>query len=278
MRLIANELSNAGLPTIVDNRPGASGIIAAANVAQARPDGKTLLLASGMHINNGLLMEKVPYDFDKDFAPVKIVGSQDNVLVARSNAPFANIDELFTYAKAHPTMVNRASYGDGGLPNLVGALLERKAGYQSTHVPYGGEAAMLQALLSDQIDIFPGSINGQLFPHVRSGKLRLLGVFSDKRLTEFPDVPTFKEKGINIENKFWYFFLAPAATPKDAILKIDRLLGVIFGKEKFVAEASQMLMNVGSGTPDDVTKLIKTEKAQWYPVIRELGLAKGNVR
>lgn len=275
VRLLAAELSKGGMQVIVDNKPGASGSIAASYVAHARPDGLTVFVGTNSTLaNNTVLFDKLPYDPFKDFAPVTHIGYQPMIIVGRTDLPFSTLQEMVTYAKANPGKINRGSPGAGIISNLAPLMFEREAGIQTTHIPFNGDAPALQALLGGTIDIHGTSITASL-PYVQSGKLRVLGVMDSKRLPQVPDAPTFKEAGYNIDAYAWYTLVAPAGTPADAIMRLNRAVNQVLAREDFMLRARAIGVEPRGGTPDDLARYIKQEYDRWVPLLKSLNLAKG---
>lgn len=273
-RAIADELSKRGIQTIVENKPGASGMIAADYVARAKPDGLTLFLGSNSTLaNNVVLFQKMTYDPFKQFTAVSHIGYQPSILMARASAPFKTLKEYVDYAKANPGKINRASVGAGNITNLAGVMLDKAAGISTTHVPYTGDPLVIQALLGDQVDAYVGSITLAL-PHSQSGKLRVLGVFDQKRLEQLPDVPTVKESGYNLDAYAWYCLVAPTGTPRETIDKLNKAINEVLQSKEFSAKATTLGVVRRGGSPEDLTKFIKAEYDRWAPMITELGLAK----
>src|SRR5262252_26248 len=197
-------------PVIVDNRPGAGGNIAAAAVAKAPGDGCTLLITTqGFAISPGLY-KKLPFDAVRDFAPVTQLTSSFLVLVCTPDLPAKSIRELIALAKSKPGTINYGSTGTGAPPHLLGELLNSTAGIDLLHVPYKGDAPLTQALLAGEVQVAFMPLAGVL-PHIRSGRLRALGVSGGSRSATLPDVPTFKEAGIPFEFTGWLGILAPSA-------------------------------------------------------------------
>jgi tripartite-type tricarboxylate transporter receptor subunit TctC len=274
VRAIADEMTRRGIQTIVDNKPGASGMIAADFVARAKPDGLTLFMGSNSTLaNNVVLFEKMTYDPFKAFAPVSHIGYQPSILIARASAPFATLKEYVAYAKANPGKINRASVGAGNITNLAGVMLDRAAGITTTHVPYTGDPLAIQAMLADQVDVYVGSLTLAL-PHTQSGKLRVLGVFDGKRLEQLPNVPTLKEAGYNLDAYAWYCLVAPTGTPAATVDKLNRTVNDILKDKDFAAKATQLGVVRRGGTPQDLGHFIQAEYDRWAPVLTELGLAK----
>lgn len=272
VRMIASELSKAGTQTIVENKPGASGIIGAEYVVKSKPDGTTLFTGSNSTLaNNAVLFDKLPYDPFRDFTSVTNIAYYPSILIARADLPYKTLTEMVAYAKANPGKINRASVGAGNITNLAGVLFDKTAGISTTHVPYTGDTAAIQGLLSGTVDVYVGAITLTL-PNVQSGKLRVLGVFDNKRLAQLPDVPTFKEAGYNVEAYVWYCLVAPAGTPAATVERLNRDVNRILNQDSFVARARALGIEVRGGSPADLTRFIKSEYDRWAPLIRELGL------
>jgi tripartite-type tricarboxylate transporter receptor subunit TctC len=267
-------MTKRGIQTIVENKPGASGMIAADHVARAKPDGLTLFMGSNSTLaNNVVLFQKMSYDPFKAFTAVSHIGYQPSILIARANAPFKTLGEYVAYAKANPGKVNRASVGAGNITNLAGVMLDKAAGISTTHIPYTGDPLAIQALLSDQVDVYVGSLTLAL-PHAQAGKLRVLGVFDDKRLEQLPAVPTLKETGHDLNAYAWYCLVAPAGTPDPVIQKLNRTINEILQDKDFAERASARGVVRRGGTPEELTRFIQAEYDRWAPVLTDLGLAK----
>lgn len=274
VRLLAADLTKRGTQVIVENKPGASGILAADFVARSRPDGQTILLSSlSILASNTVLFEKLPYDPKKDFAPVMQVAYQPSIIVGRMDLPYKNIKEMVEYAKANPGKINRGSPGAAILTNLAPMLFEKTYGISTTHIPFSGDAPGLQALLGGNIDIHGTSITGPL-QHIKAGKMRVLGVMDTQRLPQVPDAPTFKEQGFDIEALLWYSLSVPAATPKDVIERLNKTINQVIADPEFVAKARAIGMEPRGGTPDDLANFIRVESERWLPILTSLNLPK----
>src|SRR5688572_16211264 len=235
-RLLAAELTQRGTQVIVENKPGASGIVAADFVARSRPDGQTLLMSSLSTLaTNTVMYDKLPYDPVKSFAPVTQIAYQPTIVVGRTDLPYKNIKEMVAYAKSNPGKINRGSPGASILTNLAPMAFESMAGISTTHIPFNGDTPGLQALLGGQIDIQGTSITGPL-QHIRAGKMRVLGVMDDKRLPQLPEAPTFKEQGYDIDALLWYGLSAPAATPKELVDRLNRTVNDVLADPEFRSE------------------------------------------
>jgi tripartite-type tricarboxylate transporter receptor subunit TctC len=273
-RAIADEMTRRGIQTLVDNKPGASGMIAAEAAARAKPDGLTLFMGSNSTLaNNVVLFEKMPYDPFKAFTPVAHIGYQPSILIARASAPFKDLKEYIAYAKANPGKVNRASVGAGNITNLAGVMLDKAAGITTIHIPYTGDPLAIQALLGDQVDVYVGSLTLAL-PHTQSGKLRVLGVFDSKRLEQMPEVPTLKEAGYDLDAYAWYCLVAPTGTPAATVDKLNKTINEILASKEFAAKAAQLGVVRRGGTPQELGRYVQAEYDRWAPLITELGLAK----
>ena len=274
VRLLAAELTKRGMQTIVENRPGASGIVAADYVARSQPDGLTVLVSSlGTLANNTVLYDKLPYDPQKDFAPVSQIAYQPAIIVGRTDLPYKNIKEMVEYAKKNPGKINRGSPGAAILTNLAPMSFEKSLGISTTHIPFSGDSPAVQALLGGNIDIHGTSITGSL-PHIRSGRLRVLGVMDSKRMPQVPEALTFKEQGFDLEATLWYSLSVPAATPKDVIQRLNRAENDVIADPQFVEKAQAIGMEPRGGTPEQLAKFIQVEADRWLPVLQSLNLPK----
>jgi tripartite-type tricarboxylate transporter receptor subunit TctC len=274
VRLLASELTKRGMQVVVENKPGASGIVAADYVARSRPDGLTVLVSSlGILANNTILYDKLPYDPKKDFAPVSQIAYQPAIIVGRADLPYKDIREMVAYAKANPGKINRGSPGAAILTNLAPMAFEKKYGFTTTHVPFNGDAPAIQALLSGDIDIDGTSITGSL-PFIHSGKFRVLGVMDNHRMPQVPEAPTFKELGFDIEAVLWYSLSVPAATPKEPIARLNKIVNEIIADPVFVKKAQAIGMEPRGGTPEDLSKFVQTEFERWVPLLKSLNLPK----
>jgi tripartite-type tricarboxylate transporter receptor subunit TctC len=272
-RAIAERAGPAlGQPIVVENRPGAGGIVGAEAAAKSPPDGYTLFLGGvGSHAVNPNLHSKLPYDAVKDFAPITLVASAPSVLVVNPSVPARTIAELTAYARANPGKLNYASNGNGSSAQLAAVLYETMAGVKMVHVPYKGLAPALNDLLGGQVQLMFNSIVGVL-PLVQAGRLRALAVTSRKRAALLPDVPALAESFPGYEAGSWYGILAPAGTPRPIV---DRLHAEIVKAVK-APEVSQRLAAEGAevigSTPEEFAAHIKAELARMREAIRAGGI------
>jgi len=271
-RTIAHRLSERwGHQVLVDNRPGAGGIIGSDIVAKSPADGHTLLMAFTSHVTNPSLQAKMPYDTLNDFAPISMVAVVPSVLVLHSAVPARSVKELIALAKAKPHALNYASAGSGSATHLSAVLFEAMAGVSMVHVPYKGGGPALNDLLGGQVSLMFGNMASTL-PHIKSGRLHALAVTSARRTPAAPDLPTIAEAGLpGYEATAWFAMLAPARTPRAVIDKINaevtaalRLADV---KERLASQGADTVPS----TPDELGQYIRTELAKWGKVIRESG-------
>ena len=258
---------------VIENRAGAGGVIGSQAVAKSPADGYTLLL--GTIATHGILpvMQKpAPYDAVKDFAPVTLLASTPNVLVANPAAPVRNVADLLALARAKPGSVSFGSTSLGGSPHMSGELLKSMAQVDIVHVPYKGGGPMLIDLMGGQIpvgfDNLPSSIN-----HIRAGKIRALAVTTAKRWPGAPEIPTMAEAGVpGYESSAWFGLLAPANTPKPIVELLQRHVAAILRQP----EVEKLLLEQGAeavgNTPDEFARLIAAELQKWTKVVAATGV------
>lgn len=257
---------------IVDNRPGAGSTIGADAAAKAAPDGYTLFMISNTHFVSAALHKKLAYDSLNDFTPVTQITSAPNVLVVHPSLPARTVKELIALAKARPGQIDYASSGNGSTQHLTGALFASMAGINMTHIPYRGSGPVTSDLLGGQVMVaFPG-IAGML-PHIKSGKLRALGVTGAKRSSELPGVPTIAEAGVKgYEMVAWFGVAGPKGLPRDIQMKLHgELLNVLK-----TPEMQKSLLAVGQEpawqpSPEQFYDFMKVEAAKWAKVVRDSG-------
>lgn len=272
-RPIAQKLSERlGRPVVIDNRPGASGSIGTAMLAKAAPDGYTLLLnyVSDSAINLSLY-KNLGYDPVKDFAPVTQIAAGLAILVVNPSVPAKSVHELISLAKAKPGQLNYASAGNGSVGHLAAELFKTMAGVDMVHIPYKGSAPALTDLLGGRVAFLFADITVGL-PHVKGGRLRALGVTSDKRSPVVPDIPTIAESGIpGYVANTWWGIVAPAGTPNEIVAKLNtEIVGILR-----TPEMKEMIFNLGAevvaSTPDQYAAYIKEEIVKWAKVVKDSG-------
>jgi len=272
-RILTPRLSDGlGQQVIIENRPGAGSTIGAEAAAKAPPDGYTLFWISNTHFVSAALHKKLNYDALNDYTPVTQVTSAPNILVVHPSLPAKNVKELVVLAKAKPGQIDYASSGNGSTQHLTGALFCSMAGIRMTHIPYRGSGPVTADLLGGQVQVaFPG-IAGML-PHIKSGRLRALGVTGKKRSAELPDVPTIAEAGVKgYEMVAWFGISGPKALPRDIQMKLHgELLRILK-----TPEMQKSLTSVGQEpawqeTPERFFDFLKVESAKWAQVVRDSG-------
>lgn len=269
-RLICDKLqARLGQPVLVDNKPGANGIVAVDQLAKAAPDGHTFAVVIAAHAANTTLYKKLPYDPHKDFAAVSLIGLSPLVAAVGNEAPYKSARELLAYAKANPGKISYGSSGNGSAVHLSTELLKSLTGTRMVHIPYRGSAAALTDLMGGQTHLFMDAAQGLIGPG-KAGKVRLIGVASEKRLAALPDVPTFVEQGVpGFVASTWAGMLAPAGTPAAIVKRVSDEIAAIVRQDDVRARLDAMgTIPVGNG-PAEFEKFIATETLKWGKVIRE---------
>ena len=269
-RYIAEQLTTRlGQSVVVENHPGASGNIGTAMVANAEPDGYTLLLAfDGTMVINPNVFNKVNFDTVKDFAPVGKIGDAILILVANNNFPGKTLSEVIAIAKKEPNGLSYGTSGTGGTPHIAGELLKQKTGANLVHIPYKGGGQALIDVLGGSIPLVYTAVAGAN-QYVSSGKLTAIAVSSAKRAPSMPNVPTFMESGIdNFEVSSWVGILTPAKTPKPIVEKLNRALNDILQ----TPEAKERLNNMGvlttPITPEQFGNQLKVDLARYKNIVK----------
>ena len=272
-RLVANKMSELlGQNIVVENRTGAAGSIAAASVAKAPADGYTLLVVSSSYAINPSLYTSLPFDPQKDLAPVSLLAEAPFLLVVHPSIPATSVRELIGLAKARPGALTYGSGGMGSSGHLAGALFEGAAGIKLTHVPYKGAGQALVDVLAGQITFMFASVLSST-PHVKQQRLRVLGVTSAKRSGALPQVPTIAEAGLRgYATTTWYGVLAPATTPAAVI---ERIAGAT-NKAVSAPELRDRMLGDGAepvgSAPAAFQSHIATEMAKWRKVVKSAGI------
>ncbi|MCX7136430.1 MAG: tripartite tricarboxylate transporter substrate binding protein [Proteobacteria bacterium] len=273
-RAIGAKLTEAwGQQIVIDNRAGAGGVIGTDIAAKAVPDGYTLLFgtSAGLTINPAL-NSKLPYDAVKDFAPVSLLVLNPQILVVHPAVPVNSVKELVALAKARPGQLNYASVGIGS-PNHMGMeLLKALTGIDIVHVPYKGTGPAITDLLGGQVQVMFNSMPS-VIPLVASGKLKGLAVGSVQRSPAVPDIPTVAEAGVpGFENVTWYGMFAPAKTPHDIIVKLNKQVVQILASPEMAQRLASQGAEPRSSTPEELTKFMRVESERWKKVIKTAGI------
>jgi tripartite-type tricarboxylate transporter receptor subunit TctC len=271
-RMIAIQLSERlGKSVLVDNQGGAGGIIGTEAVARAAPDGYTLLLISVAHAF-GSSMYKLPYDPIGAFAPVSILGTGPVALCVNAKLPVKSLADLIALAKAKPGQLNYATAGIGSFQHLSSALFKLQSGLDIVHIPFKGGGPAMADVVAGNTQIVIGSLI-QMLPQIHSGRLKILGVGSARRVPALPDVPTISEAGVpGYEATNWWGIIAPAGTPRPVIDRLHKELSVILAtsetKKRFETEGGEAVQM----SPEDFGKFIVAETAKWAKVVKEAGI------
>lgn len=272
-REISHQVSLAtGWNFVIDNKPGAGGNLGVDSVAKAAPDGYSLVIGQTSNLAiNPSLYAKLPYDPQKDLAPITLLANAPLLMVTGTGTPYKSVADVIKDAKARPGSVNFASSGNGTVAHLSGELLQKAAGVKFQHVPYRGAAQAATDVIGNRVELYMSSVP-TLLGHIKSEKLRPLAITSAKRVADLPDVPTLSELGYkDINVVTWFGLLAPAGTPKDIVAKLN----AEFNKALQNPELRKKLSNEGAepegSTPDKFAALIKEEIPRWGKVVTESG-------
>lgn len=269
-RILVPKLSESlGQPVIVDDRPGAGGNIAADFVAKSPADGYIVLITTHGHAISPGLYRKLPFDAERDFAPITQIASSFLVLVAAPKVQASSVAELLALARANPGRLNFGSTGLGAPPHLVGELFKQTTGIDVVHVPYKGDAPMYQALLANEVDFAFGPL-GNAIQHIQSGKLRALGMTGTKRSGAIAQVPTMIEAGVpGFELTGWLALFAPAATPQPVVQRLYTAMREAVAdpqvRERFPALGYEPV----ASTPEEFATRYKRDLALYARVIRD---------
>ena len=272
-RSIAPQLSEClGQQVIVDNRAGASTMLGHELAAKAPPDGHTLVMGISTLAINPATFRHVPYDALRDFVPITQTAIQTLLLAVHPSFPARNVRELIALAKARPGDVNYSSPGFGTNPQMGMELFLFMSGTRMLHVPYRGGGESIIALVAGHVSVTVASMLGTM-PHVRSGKLRALGVTSAKRVANAPDIPTIAEEGVpGYESLQWYGLLAPAGTPREIVARLNREVVAVLRTPEISARLANDGAEVVAGTPEEFGAWLRAETEKWAKVAKAAGI------
>jgi tripartite-type tricarboxylate transporter receptor subunit TctC len=272
-RLIAPYLEQGlGQTVIIDNRPAAAGQVGTEAVAKAAPDGHTLLLVASSHTVTPALNPKLPYNTEKDFAPISLVNTNAMVFFVNPSVPANTLKEFVELAKKEPGKFNYASPGVGSQTQLTVELLSRRTGIKLVHIPYRGGAPATMAMISGESH-FTMLAPNVLFPHIESGKLRAIASGAATRHPRLPDVPTTAELGFpDLKAIQWVGLLTTAGTPRPVVDRLNAEINRVIRLPEVVAALEKQGVSPTGGTPEEFQKLIATEIGQWTEVVREANI------
>jgi tripartite-type tricarboxylate transporter receptor subunit TctC len=262
-----------GQSVVVENRAGGAGNIGIQAVAQAPADGHTwLFIPQGNITINATLMKDLPFNWERDFAPVTLIAYAPNLLVVNPAVPARSVAELIDYARKNPGKLTYGSPGIGSSLHLIGELMKREAGIEISHVPYKGTTQAMQDLLGGQISMMFGSAP-TLMPQVKAGKLRALAVTTARRTPAAPELPTLVESGLkNLDVPSWYGALVPAKTPGELVERIQSEIAAIVSADEVKRLLEAQGLYPVANRPDEFAAQIKRETAVWARVIREANI------
>jgi tripartite-type tricarboxylate transporter receptor subunit TctC len=273
-RAVGQELSKSlGQPVVVESKPGAGATLGADYVAKSKPDGYTLLMGAVHHTIASSVYKKLPYDFQKDLAPITTVALVPNVLVVNPNVAAKSTKELLALAKANPGKLTYGSNGNGTGQHLIGAQFESMGGVELLHVPYKGSGPLTTDLLGGQITMSFDTITPVL-SHIRAGKLRALAVTTSKRSPALPDVPTLDESGLKGFNLgTWFGILVPANTPREVVVRLNTEIVKIVNAPDFKKKMEDIGADPIGNTPEQMAKQIKDDTERFAKLVKDAGVS-----
>ena len=258
-----------GQPVLIELRPGASTLIGTTALARSQPDGYTLIISVSNHTTNPAMHSTMPYDTLKDFQPIGLMARTPIVAYANPGFEANNLTELVAFAKRQPNVISFGSAGTGSMTHLTAELLKQKAGIDMQHIVYKGGTPALMDTIAGHIPMTFATV-GQAWEQYKSKKVKPLGISSDKRYRSMPDIPTFKEQGVDVVTTEWLGLLAPAGTPPEIVAKLNAEIQRIVALPGLGDRLSAM--ELVSSTPQELDAFIRSEMDRWAPLIRQLGI------
>jgi tripartite-type tricarboxylate transporter receptor subunit TctC len=271
-RLVAQHLGEAlGQPFVIENRAGAGGNIGAAEVAKAAPDGYTILMGTpGTQAINQYIYTKMPYNTEKDFAPVSLVARVPNVLVVHPGLGLKSLQDLVAYARANPNKLNAASPGAGSTGHLSLELFKKLTGVEIQHIPYKGSGPALTDLMAGQVQMTIDNLPSAM-PHIQAGKLTALGVTTEQKVAVLPDVPTVASLVPGYEASSWFVVMAPAGTPEPIVRRLSGEVDKLLRKPVVLERMKALGADPVGGTPEQLAAHLAAEVKKWRDVARASG-------
>jgi tripartite-type tricarboxylate transporter receptor subunit TctC len=273
-RAISEQLAKLlGQPVIVENRPGAGGLIGTEIAARAEPDGYTLLYTSTPLSIQETMFAKLPYSALRDFTPIAKVAEGPQLLVVGMSVPVNSVSELIAYAKEQDGKLNYASPSAGGSNHLAAELFKSMAGFKATHIPYKGGAPAEMDVMSGQVTFMFGALTSAM-KQVKAGRLKALGVSSKTRMQSAPDVPTIAESGLpGFEVTSWYGIVGPASMPAPIVKKLNQVINQVLNEPSMQQRLIAMDLDATPGSPEQFGQFIETNVGMWKKVVTDAGLA-----
>jgi tripartite-type tricarboxylate transporter receptor subunit TctC len=276
-RQVAQKMSESlGVSIVVENKPGASGNIGTSLIARAKPDGYTIGLGNfaPMSVNKSLYGDTVPFDPKKDIQPIALLERGAMVMGVGSKSPYATAAALIQDAKADPNKLNYASTGAGAASHLATEMLKDVAGMGAVHVPYRGGAPAANDLMAGNVDFYL-ELASLFIPHAKSDQPRIkaLAVASEERLKALPDVPTFKEQGIDLVTSNWFGVIAPAGVPKDVVAKLNAAVNQALNDPAYRATVEAQGAEVAGGSPEEFQAFLDSESDRWAKLIKQKNIS-----
>ena len=274
-RTVAQKLGeNLGQSIVIENKPGAGGVVATDSVTKSSPDGYTLLLMSNATAVSAGLFKTLPYDAEKDLTPLSILGTFDIAIVVNNDSKFSTLGDLLSFAKANPGKLNIGSINVGSTQNLAAELFKSTAGIDAQVVPFNGTPAVLTALRGGQIDVGV-EILAPVLPQIKGQALRALAVTGDKRASALPQIPTAKEAGVrNLYAASWNALAAPSKTPKDVVQKLNQEIQNALNHPDVRKKLQDMNVEPQPSSLQQAADLLSSETKRWGEVIQRAGIQK----
>jgi tripartite-type tricarboxylate transporter receptor subunit TctC len=272
-RAVAQKLADQwGKPVVIENRPGAGGVVAAESVVKAEPDGHTLFLMSNGTAVSQALFKSLPFDTVRDFAPVSTLGYFDIAVAVPEASPFKTFADLLAFARANPGKLNIGSINVGSTQNLAAELFKSTAGIDAQIVPFNGTPALIAALRGGQVDVGV-EILGPVLPQLKANTLRVLAVTGEKRSMLLAEVPTAREAGVpGFVASSWNALAAPAKTPRDVVMGLNRAVVAALATEEVRKKLHDLNVEARSSTPEQTTELLASDIKRWGAVIEKAGI------
>jgi tripartite-type tricarboxylate transporter receptor subunit TctC len=272
-RVVAERLQAAlGQAFVIENKPGAGGSIGTDAAVKSAPDGYTLLAASSGPVSIMPSLQKIPYDPLKDLAPISLICRNAYVLVTNPSFPASNAREFIAEVKAHPDKYTFASSGTGATAHLFAELFNHTAGIKARHVPYKGTAPAITDVMNGEITYLMETVAATL-PHVKSGRLKALGVSSSKRSVAMPDVPTLDEAGLKgFDAAAWIGYAAPTGTPREVLQKLSTEMHRILGEADMQQKLAGLGLDPAPSSPDEMAGFLKREQDRYAQIIKQANI------